>query len=170
MIETCKININSHLRCGWLLILGFLICINVSRILSFLYPNQRHDDSLLIGVILFIVFVLPGIIIHVNYYLVNRGDVLEYSVQKRQIHFTHQKVTTTISLDDIIRIERSISFNRAANRSSVISWDGYHHSVIYLKNGKIFTITSLLMPDLDFPIEKEKITLKENFFRLAKIR
>lgn len=170
MIESFKINISTHLRSGWLLILGFLICINVSHTLSFFYPNETHENSIGMGLILFIVFVLPGVVIHISYYLVNRGDVLKYCVQQRKIHFTHQNHTDTFSLDDVSLIERFISFNQAAGRSSVLLWDGYHHSVIYLKNGKIFTITSLLMPDLDFPIEKEKIMLKENFFRLAKIR
>jgi len=62
-----------------------------------------------------------------------------------------------------------MSWNKAANRSFIAAWEGYNHSYIYLKNGKRFTITSLLVPDLNLPIEKEKIIVKENLYRLAKV-
>lgn len=169
-MEIFRVNINSHIRSGGLIILGILICFNFPRILSFLYPNQRNEDSIWIGIIVFVLFAVPAIIIHINYYLVNRGDALEYSLRRKEIRITHRGISTTFSLDDIEHIERSISFNHAANRSSVLPWDGYNHSVIYLKSGDVFTVTSLLVPNFDLPIEKEKVIIKRNVYRLAKIR
>jgi len=171
MIIRCfKIDINSHIKSAWLLILGFLFCINASRILSLLYPNESHKDSSWMGIVLFIVFVVPGLIIHINYYLVNRGNIFEYSIQEGLIRITRMGNTTTFSLADIHLIERSMSFNFAASRSSVALWDGYNHSVIYLKSGEVFTVTSLLVPSLDLPIENAKVKIKTNFYRLAKLR
>ena len=170
MMESFRITINSHIRNGWLIILGLLICSKFQWILSFFYPNESNEDSIWIGVLAFVFFTVPAIIIHINYYLVNRGDVLEYSAQQNIINITHRRVSTTFSLDDIDHIERSISFNLAHNQLWVVSWDGYNHSVIYLKNGNIFTVTSLLVPNLDLPIEKDKLIVKRNVYRLAKIR
>ncbi|TCC97720.1 hypothetical protein [Pedobacter hiemivivus] len=45
---------------------------------------------------------------------------------------------------------------KAEPRSSVLPWYGYSHFVIYLKNGKIFAATSLLITYLDLPMEEEK--------------
>jgi hypothetical protein len=79
-------------------------------------------------------------------------------------------ISTTFYLEDIDFVRRSISFNKEAKRGAFLPWDGYSHSVIYLKNGMVFTITSLFVQDLYLPIEEEKITIKTNFFRLAKLR
>ena len=169
-MEINKIDLNSHIRSGSLIILGVIICTNFSRILSFLYPNQGSENDYWIGLIVFILLVLPAIIIHINYYLVNRGDVLEYSFERKEVTITHKQISISFYLNDIDFVEQSISFNKAANRSSVLPWDGYNHSVIHLKNGDLFTVTSLLVPDLNLPIEKEKVKIKRNVYRLAKIR
>ena len=170
IMDTFKIDFSNHIRSGWLIILGVLICVNFPYILSFLYPSQQYEDSILVGIIVFVLFVLPAIIIHVNYYLVNRGDVLKYSPQQKEIIILHKGISNTFNLNDIDRIERSMSFNEAEHRSSVLPWDGYNHSVIYLKNGKVFTLTSLLITYLDLPMEEGKIVIKKNIYRLAKVR
>ena len=170
IMETFKINFSNHIRSGWLVILGVLICVNFPGILSFLDPGQRYEDSIFVGITVFVLFVLPAIIIHVNYYLVNKGDVLKYSPERKELSIIHKDRLNTFNLDDIDRVERSMSFNEAANRSSVLPWDGYNHSVIYLKDGEVFTITSLLVTNLELPIEAGKIVIKKNIYRLAKIR
>lgn len=80
--------------------LCIIICVNFPSILSFLSPNESHEDSVLIGIIVFVVFGLPAVIIHVNYYLVNKDDILKYSDEHRKIVIIHKGVTTTFSLDD----------------------------------------------------------------------
>lgn len=85
IMERYKIDFNGHIKSGWLIVLCVIICVNFPRILSFLYPNQRYEDSVLVGMIVFIVFGLPAFIIHVNYYLVNKGDILKYSDKKKKL-------------------------------------------------------------------------------------
>lgn len=169
-MEFHKIDLNSHLRNGWLTILGIIICANLSNIFSLLDPYRGPEDDPWIGAVAFMIFHLPAVIIHINYYLVNRGDMLEYSIDQKQITITHRHIPMSFHLSDIDFVEQSISYNQAAKRSSVLSWDGYNHSIIHLKNGYIFTVTSLLVQDLDLPIEEEKIKVKTNIFRLATIR
>ena len=163
-------NIYSHIRNGWFIIVGVFICINFQHILPLLHRTQTKENYTLMGIFVFVLFVLPAIILHVNYYFVNRGDVIEYSSQDKVVMITHRGVTTFFTMDDISHVEKSISFNEAAKRVPVVSWDKYNHSVIYLTNGNVFTITSLLVPDFDLPIENERIKIKRNIYRLAKIR
>ena len=106
--------------------------------------------------------------IHINYYIVNRGDIFQYFYQERKITFIHKGKATTFSLDDIDYIKRYMSFNLAANRSFVSPWEGYNHSYIHLKDGQILTVTSLLVPNLRLPIEDEKIVVKKSIIWLAK--
>ncbi|WP_090890142.1 hypothetical protein [Pedobacter rhizosphaerae] len=132
------------------------------------YPNEDIKVFVWIAIFMFIVFALPALIIHVNYYLVNRSDVFEYSDQKKEVTIYHKDVAATFNLDDIDYVQRSMSWNKAAKRSFIASWEGYNHSYIFLKDGRRFTITSLLVPDLELPLEKEKVIVKKNLYRLAR--
>lgn len=86
-----------------------------------------------------------------------------------KINFIHKGRPLTFTLDDIDHIEKYMSYNLAANRSGVVPWDDYHHTIIYLKNGQEFIVTSLLVPNLNLPLEEEKIVMKTNLYRLAKV-
>jgi len=88
-MERFQVNINSHIRNGWLFILGLLICIKFQWILSFFNSNPSNGDFIWIGVLGCVLFAVAAIIIHINYYLVNRGNVLEYSAQQNIINITH---------------------------------------------------------------------------------
>ncbi len=133
-----------------------------------LIKNESIGSFVDIGIFIFCLLAIPALIIHINYYLVNRGDVFEYFVQKKEITIYHEDVVTTFNLDDIDYVQRSMSRNKAAKRSFVAPWEGYNHSDIYLKDGRRFTVTILLIPDLELPLEKGKIIVKENLYRLAK--
>lgn len=121
-----------------------------------------------IGACIFLVFSLPAVLVHVNYYIVNHGDIFQYFFQERKITFIHKGKSTTFSLDDIDYIKQYMTFNQAANRTFVGPWEGYNHSYIHLKSGEILTVTSLLVPNLRLPIQGDKIVIKKGFLWLAK--
>ncbi len=166
-MEVFKVDFMSHLKSGWLIILGAII----SSIFPYGLAIIKHidvDSVLWIGPVMFTVFNLPAIVVHVNYYFVNHGDIIIYSFYEREITIIPKGKPTTFSLDDIDFIKRYMSFNQAANRSFLTPWEGYNHSYIHLKNGQVLTVTSLLVPNLRLPIEDEKIVIKKNVIWLAK--
>lgn len=166
-MEVFKVNFISHVKSGWLIVL----CAIISAIFPYGLSVIRHidiDSVLWIGPVIFAFFALPAVVIHVNYYIVNRRDIFQYFYQERKIKFIHKGSSLTFSLDDIDYIKRYMSFNQAANRSFLTPWEGYNHSYIHLKSGEILTITSLLVPNLNLPLEEGKIIVKQNFYRLAK--
>jgi len=102
-------------------------------------------------------------IIHINYYIVSKGDVLQYNFLEQSITLKHNNKSITFHLEDIDFVVRYMSFNLTANRSFVLLWDGYNHAVISLKSGERFTMTSLLVPDINLLIDQKKITIKRGF-------
>lgn len=166
-MERYRITVGNHLNNGWLILLVIGISV-ITPYVMFMTKGRELSSYIGGGVFIFCIFALPALIIHFNYYLVNRGDVFEYSPQVREITIYHKDKSTTFSFDDIDYILRSMSWNKAAKRSFIAPWEGYNHSYIYLMDGRRFTVTSLLVPDLELPLEKEKIIIKENFYRLAK--
>jgi hypothetical protein len=166
-MEVFKVGFKSHVKSGWLIIL----CAIISWVFPYGLSAIKHIDInsvLWIGPFMFFVMALPAIVVHVNYYLVNRGDIFQYFYQEREITFIHKGRSTTFSLDDIDYIRRYMSYNQAANRAFVGPWEGYNHSYIHLKDGHVLTVTSLLVPNLRLPIPGDKIVIKKGFLWLAK--
>ncbi|HWV74948.1 MAG TPA: hypothetical protein VN040_24685 [Pseudosphingobacterium sp.] len=166
-MEVYKVTFKHHLRNGWLIILGIILCVFFPYFMVF-KTNERIEVFSIISIFLFVLTAIPIIVVHLNYYTVNKGDVLKYAYQEREIIITHKGISINFSLDDIEEVIRYMSFNFAANRSSVLPWDGYNHAVVRLKNGREFTITSLLVPNLNIPIEGDRIIIKRGLYRLAK--
>lgn len=168
-MENFKVGLRSHFKSGIPIMLGLLVCILFPYLLS-LAKDENIASFFVIPISIFMIGVLPTIIIHINYYLANRGDSLMFSSQDSIITITHKGKPTTFTLDDIDHIEKYMSYNLAANRSGVIPWDDYNHAIIYLKDGQEFIVTSLLVPNLNLLLEAEKIVIKTNFYRFVKVK
>lgn len=160
-------NFRNHVINGWPTILAIIICLFFPYGLS-IYTHEKVESFFWIGGLMFVIVALPGIIIHLNYYMVNRGDIFEFCLKKNEAVIKQNGISTHFTLNDIEFIKRSISFNQAANRSTIAPWEGYNHSYVELKNGKKFTITSLLVPNLNLPVESNKLIINQNFYRLAR--
>lgn len=111
-----------------------------------------------------LLFLIPQLIIHICYYLLNRGRVLLYDEEKKEITITINGKPYKFAFDDIAQIERNKSMPFAENRSRWFPWDDYNYSVIRLKNGQQFIITSLLVPNMDLPLDESKIRLRKRFY------
>ena len=72
--------------------------------------------------------------------------------------------TFTFSFDDIESVERNKSIPLAEHRMLWFPWDSYNYSVITLKNGQRFVVTSLLVLNMDLPLEESKIKLRKRFY------
>lgn len=167
-METYKVNLKNHLENSWIIFV--YIVIGVLWPFYIYYKGEEDNVSILIAISIIGVVILsaPVLIIHLNYYFTNKGDILRYNVQERKITILHKGVETTFVMDDIDRVDRFMSFNKAADRADFLPWDGYNHSDIYLKDGQKITITSLLVPNLNLPIDSDRINVKTSVYRLAR--
>lgn len=163
-MEIFKINFKSHVKAANSMILIVLMSAFFPYLMSIL-EHQDIASFIWLGILMFVVFATPCFLLHINYTIVNHGDVFKYSYQERKVTILHKGKSTTFNLDEIDSVERFMSFNLAAKRSSVLPWDEYNHSYIQLKNGERFTITSLLVPNLNLPLEEGRIVIKQNFYR-----
>lgn len=166
-MEVFKVDFKSHLKSGELIIWCAIVGLISPYILSIM-KNVDVNSVRWIGGAVFFVIAMPAFIVHINYYFVNHGDIFKYSFYEREITIIHKGKPTTFSLDEIDYIKRYMSFNQGANRAFVTPWEGYNHSYIHLKNGQMFTVTSLLVPNLRLPIDEEKIIIKKHVIWLAR--
>lgn len=117
------------------------------------------------AIIGFSIFFIPQLILHLRYYYVNRGYVFYYFPfeSKIKIRATTGE-ETEFHLNDIKQVHYFKSFPQAENRMQWLATDSYSFARIYLKNGKQFLITSLVVPNMNLPLEKEKIRLSKTLY------
>lgn len=167
MEEKFKVGFKSHIQNGGSILLLILVAVAFAYGMS-VKTGDKIEVFICISGVMFTLLCGPAIIVHLNYYKINKGYTFSYKRDKGEITIGHNGQYDTFNTDDIEHIDRFMSYNLAANRSGVVPWDEYNHSVIYLENGKKFTVTSLLVPNLNLPIPGDKINIKQSLYRLAK--
>ena len=128
------------------------------------------DDILVfvqLSTLVFLMFFIPQLILHINYYTKNKGDMFFYDSAGKRVTINHNGESLNFTFDDIELIKRFKSYTIAENRMQWFPWDSYNYSIIRLKSGQEFIVTSLLVPNLDFPIDTQKIRLKKIFYPIV---
>ncbi len=133
------------------------------------YLNNKYGDEdfhlyVLVCTIGLLLFLVPQLIIHLRYYWLNDGREFSYNPLKRHLAILVNGKNNEFSFDDIELMERNKSLALAGITYHWMPWDGYNYSVIRLKNGQQFVVTSLLVPNLDLPIEESKVKVRKRFY------
>ncbi len=92
----------------------------------------------------FCCFLLPALILHVEYYIRNKGEEYELLDDKIILHKNNE--TYTYTKDDIKKIIVYVSPNYYNDFFYVSAFENYHFAKVELKNGKFLYLTSLLAP------------------------
>lgn len=161
---TYKISLDHHFKNAWTILIYLLI---FSALPIYMINRFGSDDMLVfvqLSVLVFLLFFIPQLILHINYYMRNKGDIFFYDPTGQKITINHKGESVSFSFRDIELIKRFKSYPLSENRMQWFPWDSYNYSIIRLKGGREFIVTSLLVPNMDLPIESEKIKLKKTFY------
>lgn len=124
----------------------------------FLYFRTSPEDNLVdywvIIPIAFLLFFIPLVIIHMRCYSLNEGMEMIYDDMEKSIVIKDTKKDTVseFHLDDIKHIFHTMSAPMAEKRMHWFPWDSYNFSDIFLKDGRRFRITSLMVYRLELPV------------------
>ncbi|GGH25219.1 hypothetical protein FAZ19_15805 [Sphingobacterium alkalisoli] len=120
----------------------------------FRFPEESIVDVIPISMIGFLIFLIPVVILHLKYFSINENLVLIYDDFNRSITIVSKKENTksNFSLDDIKSVFHYMTGPFGEKRMHWWPWDSYNYSIIYLKDNRKFTITSLMNERLELPI------------------
>jgi len=96
---------------------------------------------------------IPQIIFHLCYWFLSKNIQISFNSKENTITYTSKSVDLEFFLSDIESIETNLSFPRSRGTPSFATWDNYFYSVIHLISGEELLVTSLIVPDLIWPIE-----------------
>lgn len=165
---TYRISIDHQFRHLWVILYYTLIIVSGSLYFSYSrYGFINFEKIIVISFGTFLIFLIPQLIIHINYYTKNKGDIFFYDPAGQRITLNHKGESFSFTFGDIELIKRYKSYPLAENRMQWFPWDSYNYSIIRLKEGQEYIVTSLLVPNMDLPVESKKIKLKKTFYPIV---
>ncbi|SFC85483.1 hypothetical protein SAMN05421747_1397 [Parapedobacter composti] len=164
MTYTYKISLANHIKNGWPILIYAICFYGLTYYLR--YRFGLHDIRLynLVCFFAFLIFFIPQLLIHLTYYWLNEGRAFYCNLLEKSITINVKGKKYNFSFDDIKLIERNKSFALSGITYQWMPWDNYNYSVIRLKSGQEFVVTSLLVPNMDLPLEESKIKLRKRFY------
>ncbi|WP_456462586.1 hypothetical protein [Reichenbachiella sp.] len=128
------------------------------------FGNSDIEFFLNTSLVLFLVFFIPHLAIHLNYYYSNKNDSFGYDDLKREVSFERDGLVVTYELDKVESLTQFRSGPFAEKRARMFPWDKYNYSIVRFNSGEEILITSLLVPQLELDIDDARITLNKRFY------
>lgn len=151
---------------------GIILCFAIFAAMYIGVSHTKYDNPgvfIPIFVIIFLLQFIPQILLHINYYRVNKDDVFSFDAVYKNKYFTHENQEKIFNLDDIKNLTLYISINMHTKQPQFLAFDNYNHGIITLKDGTRIIITSLLFGGvINLKIDEEKIEVKASHYRWAK--
>jgi len=162
-----KVTLGTQLKNSWTLIIYAIVAILLPIYMVNKYGPEHKFTFILLGIGFFTLFLIPTLLIHLNYYFLNRYDRLIFDESINKFTILSKNKRQEFFIEDIIIVRQYKSHPFAENRSHWLPWDSYNHTLIELRDKDVVVVTSLLVPQLVLPVEKERIVLKKTWFQLA---
>jgi hypothetical protein len=165
-MEKYRITLKTHWSNGWQIIGYAIISVIGVIVANQIRPEGDPNLAMLVFGIGFLLQLVPLLAIHTNYYFANRGDILLIDRQLEEMYFFHEGVEIRFRADDVDRVVVYKSPALKRKDIQILSWDGYNHIILWLKDGSRVVVTSLLASGkVTFPIQVVNRTTKVSLFR-----
>jgi hypothetical protein len=140
----------SHFRS----VLYYLIAIVVFvLVMTFIFGVSDLRAFIEIGVFFYgFLMVLPTIIIHLNYFFVNKNTEMIIYPEKKSIRFFEKETWKQFGLYEIEKVEVYMSPQLYRKSTGFTPWDSYHYTKLCLKDGKSLFITCLMANEWDIQL------------------
>ncbi len=132
----------------------------------------RFDrTAIIIAIVLFLIDLIPALILHIEYWKENQGQVI--LIDENELVINSRTEETVIIAKEIRKITLHQTPSHSQNSNMRFMTIGsYYFAHIYLRNGEDFILTSLLSPRLKSSLKKlkgvyfdEDVSLYNNLYR-----
>src|SRR5574337_475590 len=125
--------------------LEYLLTVNLLLVVALYVLHLRLDD---VVIVLIVLYALPVLYLHIEYYLTDRGKVIEIHDGLIKVHFSKDSVKD-FQTSDIIRIIINKSKNYATMRFPITAFEKYYYVKMIFADGESVIITSLMIRNLE---------------------
>lgn len=155
-----KISVKSNYLHLWpgLLVVAFVVLYSIYEGTFSSNSNGKEEPYLLIYIAL--VSLIPLFILHINYLSCTIGTKVVSVPSSNELIIIKKGSEYRFNINDIILIERFVTYPYEEDRVRWLPWSEYNYSNIVLEHGQSFLITSLIVPDILHIVNVKVITYK----------
>lgn len=133
---------------------------------GFMVNRFGYEDLnifILLASILSLIFIIPTLFLHIQYYVYSCQDRLE--VTQDGFKYKHKNMKMSFKLKDIKQVASYKTKPLIEKRNPWLPWDSYNFTELILKDGQTIIITCYLVDQPEFDTsEGTEIHIKEVFF------
>ena len=123
--------------------------------------------AILIGIFIVSPLILLSLISRFSYSYLNHNDTFIHNRVENLFIFCHNKKEIKFYYEDIGDVLMCTGIKSPGTNFIRLPWEDYTHIVIRLKNGKSFILSSLIFPEIEAFIFKDKLKVYKSIFRTA---
>jgi len=141
----------------------FFLFLLVSLKLFIIFTIENNYLAISIGVIFLLFLIIPSLILHFNYYIIDRNKVLIIDNVTNEVKIIDKSTEFTFRLDEVDRVRMINSKNYDDTYRMLMPWKTYYFYMICLKNDDEYLITRLTVRKLE-KLLNVRIVYKRNAF------
>jgi len=157
-----KISIKNQFIALRMLIFNGIAFIGVAY---YLYYLLGYNCDVELGVVIYyLMLTIPTIYIHIQYYLLNKNDVVIVDMLQKTIHINEGNLIPFKEIKKIVIFMSFVKFRRGFVK--YLPSDNYQYAKFEFEDGKRYTLTSLMVPKLEAfinTLESVQIERKRRF-------
>ena len=161
--EAYRVTWISHLRQGWPFFLYSLLLVGVP-----LYVHYRGVKDLRVAVVsaiaFFCLFFIPHLLIHLRYAWVSRKMSISFDKNNSVLSINDGRTVKVFRLNDIKSTALVLPGPLAHDEAFFYPWQIYGYATIVTYAGQKNVVTSLLVPDLRFPVDLPNAVVHKRFY------
>jgi len=163
MVKKFKISFGDHFRHLWgAVFLTLLLPLALYFLIGLRGRPSSNYNLFGIALFAFCLYILPGLVLHLNHIVKNRFDELILMPKGLELIKLGKKIQ--FNWIDVDTITSYKSRPLSEERTPVLIWDSYNYTIIKLKDGREFKISSLLVNELDKKIPFDNVEIKKTFY------
>ncbi len=140
-----------------------LMCSIVPVFLYYEHGVESLGFAIKASFIMYFLVAIPHSIIYYKYWTLSNGKKLSINLKSKEFCFVENDIISKFNRNDIERIETTISKAKSNRNARWYPWDSYCYSIIYLKSGERYLITSLMLPEISWPIKLPMENIKSTY-------
>ena len=145
----------------------FFLFLLVSLKLFIIFTIENKYLAMSISVIFLLFLIIPFLILHFNYYIIDRNKVLIIDNVTSEVRIINKEKEFTFHLDDIDRVRLINSKNYDDTYRMLMPWNTYYY-MICLKNNDEFLVTRLVVRKLEKLLNVRIVYKREAFPFISK--
>ncbi len=146
----------------------FILFFLVSIKLFIIFTIENNYLAMSIGVIFLLFIIIPSLILHFNYYIIDRNKVLIIDDVTTEVKIIDKETEFTFRLDEVDRVRMINSKNYDDTYRMLMPWKTHYYYMICLKNDDEFLVTRLVVRKLEKLLNVRIVNKREAFPFISK--